>query len=118
MYETDYEDPGLTEEERQALADQAVARQDELMGEDREEAEQRKAMEAARPQASDLAPDKPVGRSAAKAREDLKPEEEVPEEEVETRAKYGVEGLQRYTDAVVGGAKAIAESDLLRPLMS
>ena len=25
MYETDYEDPGLTEEERQALADQAVA---------------------------------------------------------------------------------------------
>ena len=114
MYETEYDEVGLTEEERQAAADQAIAEQDELMAEDREEAEQRKAMEAARPQAKNIAPDKAVGRSAAKAREDLKPEEEEPEEEVDTRAKYGVEGLQRYTDAVVGGAKAIAESDAVK----
>lgn len=113
MYETEYDEQGLTEEERQAAADQAIARQDELIAEDREEAEQRKAMEAARPQASDISPDKPVGRSAAKAREDLKSEEEQPEEE-DTRAKYGVDGLMRYKDAVTGGAKAIAESQAVQ----
>jgi hypothetical protein len=116
MYETEYDEQGLTEEERQAAADQAVARQDELMGQDKEEAERRKAIEAARPQAADIAPDQAVGRSAAKSREDLQPEqeEEQPEEEVDTRAKYGVDGLMRYKDAVTGGAKAIAESQAVQ----
>ena len=115
MYETEYDEQGLTEDERQAAADQAIARQDELMAQDQQEAERRKAIEAARPQASDIAPDQAVGRSAAKSREDLQPEEEEqPEEEVDTRAKYGVDGLMRYKDAVTGGAKAIAESQAVQ----
>ena len=117
MYDQEYDEQELTDEERAALADQMVLEKDEQIGEIKQASAERQEYMDSAPEAADLRPDEAVGRSAAKQREEQEAEveEEQPEEEeVDTRAKYGVDGLMRYKDAVTSGAKAVAESKAVK----
>ena len=96
-YEPQYEgdEEQLTEEERQAMLDAEAERVQELREKDAARWAAEDEAEAARPQPSDIAPDKPVGRSAAKKAEEEKPEE--PEEPADTRVS-GRESQERFME--------------------
>jgi len=85
MYDQEYDEQELTDEERAALADQMILEKDEQIGEIKQAAAERKEYMDSAPEAADLRPDEAVGRSAAKQREEQEAEveEEQPEEEEE-----------------------------------